>query len=273
MSGVGTGFVLFSSQPFLDDGGIGVQMKTLVGSALLLVSIVAAPPLHAAGSSSAATGDVSATVNIGDIQFDGSECVYVPWSVDWTFAAGSADVTSGTAAIEMRQPGSSSSNSDTAFFYGDEALSGTEQEEIFFCPFEYTPGQGAFQVTGSLKSSNYRTDSEQTVPLTPMTVNVIQNPTTLGPIKVKKTRFGHTISGTATAATVTKGVVGAGGNISIEIRKPKSKRWRGGLQAFPNSFGEWSTSAGRLPKGTQIRVTLVDCAWCTEATRTARVKR
>lgn len=248
-------------------------MRILAASAMTLTMLTAAPAAHAAGSSSASTGEVSVTVNVGDIAFDGSECVYMPWSVDWSFVPGTAEYASATAEIELRQPGSSSSNSDTAFFYGDGAIAGTEQERILMCPYEYTPEAGTFQVTGSLKSSNYSTDAEQTVPLAPMTVNAIQNPTTLGPIKVKKTRYGYTLSGTATAATLTKGVVGADGEIRIEIREPKSKKWKGGLQAYPDSFGKWSTSTGKLAKGTRIRVTLTDCKWCTNATRAAKVKR
>lgn len=256
-------------------GGVenGAEMKILIGVVASAMALGFAPVAHSAGSSSVSTGDASASISASDVQFDGSECVSVPWSVTWSFAPSASEYTDGSVQLEIRQPGSSYSNSSSAFFYASESRSGTKGETFYICPFEYSPQAGAFSVTGTFKSDNYETGAEQTAPIPAISVNAIQNPTSLGPVKIVKTGFGYTVSGTATAATITKGVVGAGGEVRIEVRKPKSKRWTGGVMAYPDGFGNWTSSIGRLPKGSDLRVTLTNCRWCTDASRTAKIRR
>jgi len=45
------------------------------------------------------------------------------------------------------------------------------------------------------------------------------------------------------------------------------------VTAYPDSFGNWTTTIDKAAKGSQIRVTLVDCGWCTDAQKVVKVTR
>ena len=248
--------------------------QIFVGIGATAVSLAAVSPAVAAGSSSATTSMVSATVTAGDIQFDGGDCVTFPVTASFTKTATPLDDVYATVRMEMRQPGSNSSDSVSLYYGYSEPASGSKTEGIFICPSSYNPAAGNFTMTGTLKGEYYVDGSEQTVTFAPIQVGAIQNPTTIGTMKFKKQSGNfYEVSGTATAAAPTKGTVGAGGKLTISVKKPGSKRWVAGATAYADSFGQWSSYLGKQAKGTQVKVDLADCGWCTNATRTAKITK
>lgn len=248
--------------------------KITVSVAAIALCMVAVPPASAAGSSSAATSHISSTLNVGDVQFDGNECVELPVSVSYSKTATTADDINGEVNLDLRQAGSNSSNTAYAYFGYSDPASGTEIEKISVCPYSYNLAAGGYTLTGSLKSEYYVNGSQQTANFAPVQVGVIQNPTTLGAIKFKKSSGSYyDISGTATASTVTRGTLGASGKITISIKKPGSKRWIAGTTTSADSFGQWSAYIGKQAKGTQVKVDLTECGWCSNATRTAKITK
>lgn len=248
-----------------------MRLIALAASAAAL-SVIAAVPAAAAGSGTATTNLATATISIPDIAFDGSDCVRVPITTTYAKTGGPADSVSLDIELAARQPGSSSADSASDYIGLSEPASGTRNEMGFtMCPSSYNPKAGNYSVTGTLRSEfDFARGTTANFPA--IELSVVQNKTTMSPIKMKKSAFDLGISGTATAATVTKGNVGAGGEIRISIKKPGSKKWVSGNTTYTNSFGEWSSSLSPQKKGTQIQVTLVNCGWCTDASRTVKTK-
>jgi hypothetical protein len=236
------------------------------------LSLVMAAPASAAGSSTASTNLATVTVSIGDIAFDGSECARLPVPITFTKTGGPADSVSMDVELEMRQPGSSMAETGSDYIGLTEPASGTSSELSFtICPSSYNPAAGNYTVTGTLRTE-YDFSRATTASFPSFEVGAIRNQTTLSPIKMKKSAFDLGLSGTATAATVTKGTVGAGGDITIKIKKPGSKKWISGTTTYANSFGDWTASLSPQKKGTQIQAVLTNCGWCTDATRTVKTK-
>jgi hypothetical protein len=142
---------------------------------------------------------------------------------------------------------------------------------FLICPSSFNASAGNYTATGVLRTElDFSRTSSAAFPS--FEVGVIRNKSSLGPIKMKKSAFDLGLSGTATAATVTKGTVGAGGEITIKIKKPGSKKWVSGTTTYANSFGDWTASLSPQKKGTQIQAVLTNCGWCTDATRTVKTK-
>lgn len=132
-------------------------------------------------------------------------------------------------------------------------------------------------VTGTVKSSiNF--SSETTAALTPSQLVINQNPSKMSKPKVS-TKKGfvsyRTIKGNATATTVTKGVIGAGGSIALEVKKPGGKNWVEVSSTSADSFGAYSfsyLSTKETPRGASFRLVIKDCGWCTSAQVTGKFK-
>ena len=248
-----------------------MRLIALTASAAAL-SLVTAVPASAAGSSTASTNLATVTVSINDIAFDGDDCVRVPVPTSYTKTGSPADSISMEVEIEMRQPGSNWSESLWNNFGLSAATSGSTDEMTFLiCPSSFSASAGNYKATGVLRTEfDFSRTTSATFP--PFEVGVVRNKTAMSPIKMKKSAFDLGISGTATAATITKGNVGAGGEILISIKKPGSKKWVSGNTTYTNSFGEWSSSLSPQKKGTQIKATLANCGWCTDASRTVKTK-
>lgn len=237
------------------------------------LSLVMAVPASAAGSSTASTNLATVTVSIGDIAFDGSECARLPVPITFTKTGGPADSVSMDVELELRQPGSSMAEMGSDYIGLTEPASGTSNELAFtICPSSYNPAAGNYTFTGTLRTE-FDFSRGTTASFPSFEVGAIQNQTSMSALRLKKSAFDLSVSGTATAATVTKGKVGAGGDIVIRIKKPGSKKWVSGTTTYADAFGEWSASLGPQKKGTQIQATLTGCNWCTDATsRTAKTK-
>lgn len=60
------------------------------------------------------------------------------------------------------------------------------------------------------------------------------------------------VTGSATAETLTRGVVPAGGVLTLQVRKPGSGKWVSGVTARRDSYGEYEftlPSAHKYPVG------------------------
>ena len=255
-------------------------MRKLVSAAAVsaLIVVVAAAPAQAGGTLSGATSHASATVTYQDVVFDGPGCVEVPFEMTFAKTPSEADNISVSVRLEAVQQGSNNPSTGSAFNGGYDKASGTERGTIYVCPDTFKDSAGPINVTGKLTTNYYVNDSEQTVPLQPAgQLTLVRNATTMSTPKVTKgyswSPDSRKISGKVTAATGTKGTIGAGGTIELAVKYPTSKKWVGGATTYVDSFGNWSTTLDKAPKGSQIRVSLVDCGWCTDAQKVVKVTR
>lgn len=247
-------------------------------SAAGVAVVLLAPAAHAGGTLSGATSHASVTVTYGDAVFDGPDCVEVPFDMTFAKTPTEADNISVAVRLEAVQQGSNDPSTGSAFNGGYEKASGTERGTIYVCPGTFPDDAGPITLTGKLTTNYYVNDSEQVVPLQPAgQLTLVKNPTTMSVPKVTKAYSWSTdsrkISGKVTATTPTRGTIGAGGTVQLEVKYPTSKKWVGGATAYVDSFGNWSTTLDKAPKGSQIRVSLVDCGWCTDAQRVVKVAR
>lgn len=232
-----------------------------------------AVPAWGAGGGSGATSHGSVSYSVPDVQFDGPDCVEVPAA--FTFQKTAADPTdvSLTATLKMAQAGSNSSIDTSEYFGYFAGAAGSGTSDLYVCPYSYEPSAGPFTVTGSMESE-FDLSAKQTAPLTPVTVNVIQNPVKLGALRFSKSSSFYTLKGTAIANAPSKGAIGAGGTIVVSVRKPGSKRWVKGTTTSPDSFGAWEAYlSDSVRKGWWVKVDLLDCRWCANATTSAKVNR
>ena len=247
-----------------------------VVSALALVAAGGlASPAHAAVAGSGVTPNLVVSYYIGDIQFDGPECTQVPVLVDYIKQGAPSRQISGAVAFDLRYQGSNTSNRPTVNIYSYDADAGRKETSISFCPYQAVSGAGPLNLTGVVRSTLSGT-GEVTVDLPPATVNVGVVPTQMSKVKVKKSDSYYVLSGTVTAQTASKGVIGASGTVTIQLRKKGSKRWIAGTTARPDSFGNWSTFQYSIltknyPKGTQFRAVFSDGRWCADNVRTGKL--
>jgi hypothetical protein len=246
-------------------------MVLLTAFALLLPAV----PANAVGAGSAATPNLQINYSIADIQFDGPGCVTAPVTVDYVKVGAAPNQVSGRIKFDLRYEGSNSPGSASIFLSSSEPGAGRLETTVFFCPHMAAKNRGPLQVTGTVQSQVTRSP-EVTADITPSSVAVNFNPVKMSRVKVKKERDYYVLSGTATAQTPTKGVIGAGGKITIQLKKKGSKRWVSGTTASLDSFGTWSTFSYSIPnrnypKGTQFRAIHSDCRWCADASRTGKL--
>lgn len=243
-----------------------------------VLAVGMAVPAQAGGTLSGATSHASATVTYGDAVFDGPDCVEVPFDMTFAKTPTEADNISVSVRLEAVQQGSNDPSTGSAYNGGYDKASGTERGTIYVCPGTFPDDAGPITLTGKLTTNYYVNDSEQVVPLQPSgQLTLVKNSTTMSVPKVTKayswSSDSRRISGKVTATTPTRGTIGAGGTVELEVKYPTSKKWVGGATAYVDSFGNWSTTLDKAPKGSQIRVSLVDCGWCTGAQRVVKVAR
>ena len=252
--------------------------KTVVSVVVGVLVVAMSSPALAGGTFSGATSHASATVTFQDAVFDGPDCVDVPFEMTFAKTPTEADNIAVSVQIEAVQQGSNEPRTGTAYNGGYDKASGTERGTLYICPGAFPDSAGPIGVTGTLTTTYYVNDSEQTAALQPAgQLTLVKNPTTMSTPKVVRASSwssdARTISGKVTAATRTRGTVGAGGTIQVAVKYPGSKKWVGGVTAYPDSFGNWTTTVDKAPKGSQLRVTLVECGWCTDAQKVVKVTR
>ena len=181
----------------------------------------------------------------------------------WSKTVADPETVSVDVELSMRQAGSSDALTSSAYFGYFDGPSGAEASSFSLCPWSYEPSAGPFAVTGSIKS-NFDFGSPSEAPLGPSTVTVIQNPSTMSRLKVEKDEYGYyTVSGKATAATSTKGRLGAEGTIQISIKKPASRKWKATTPTSPDSFGDWEAYlTDDVSRGWQMKAERDDYNWC-----------
>ena len=252
--------------------------KTAVFVGVGALVFMTGTPALAGGTLSGATSHATASVTFQDAVFDGPDCVEVPFDMTFAKTPTEADNIAVSVEIEAVQQGSNEPRTGNAYNGGYDKASGTERGTLYICPNAFPDSAGPIGVRGALSTTYYVNDSQQTVPLQPAgQLTLVKNVTTMTMPKVTKayswSSDARTISGKVTAATRTRGTVGAGGTIKLAVKYPGSKKWVGGVTAYPDSFGNWTTTIDKAAKGSQIRVTLVDCGWCTDAEKVVKVTR
>lgn len=252
------------------------RMTTLVWAGL--VTVLMAPMAAAGGTLSGATSHGSATVTFQDAVFDGPGCLEVPFDLTYAKTPSEANRISLSVRLTAVQQGSNDPVTGSASSASYEDALGTERGDLFMCSSTFPDRGGPVSVTGTLTTTYFVNDSEQTVNLEPAgQLTIVKNATSMTPPRVTKGYFwssdSRTVSGKAVAATLTKGTIGADGTIEIAVKYPGAKKWVGGATAYPDEFGNWSTTLNKAPKGSRLRVSLIDCGWCTDAQRIVKVTR
>ena len=254
------------------------MMKKLLGVGIsgAVVLGLAAPAYAADGSGS--TPNISVTYNMPAVPFDGPGCVESPINLTYTKVGAAADDISATVSFEARYDGSSSSISRSVYIGYSAPESATNTDSyLYVCPFEINDSAGPIRITGSVGSGVF-TQGETTGPLSASELALGQNPTKLSKPKVK-TVSGfisyREVSGKATATTLTKGVVGAGGRLTLLVKKKGSKKYAQVSTTSADEFGNWKfgyVSTKKFPRGSTYRVTVSECGWCTVADVTGKIK-
>lgn len=243
-----------------------------------VITLVSSVPAHAGGSLSGATSHASVTVAYQDVVFDGPDCVETSFDVSYAKTPTTAEDITLTVEMSAVQQGSNSPTTGSARAGYFDPASGTARGSLYVCPSTFKDAAGPVAVTGTLTTKYYVNGSEQSVDLQPAgQLTIVKNVTTMSTPKVTKAYSWNSdsrkVSGKVIAATTTKGSIGADGTIEIAVKYPTSKKWVGGGTAYVDEFGNWSTTLNKAPKGSQLRVSLVDCGWCTDAQRIVKVTR
>jgi len=249
------------------------RVLVIVVSAFALV--VPAVPAGAAVEGSGAVPNMVVSYSIGDVQFDGPECARIPVIVDYAKQGAPSRQISGGVAFDIRYAGSNASMRPSVTIYSFDAEAGRKETSASFCPYQAVSDAGPLVVTGVVRSTLSGT-GEVSVELPPSTLAIGVVPTQMSKVKVKKTDSFYSLSGTVTAQTASKGTIGAGGRVTIQLRKKGSKRWVSGPSTTPNSFGKWSTFdylilTRDFGKGTQYRAVFANCGWCAGAVQTGKL--
>jgi len=251
--------------------------KTAVvfGSSLLIAgSTLTAQAAEGAGG----TPNLTVSYSVSPAQFDGSGCLQVPVTMTATKAGAAADDISGTVKLEARYSGSNSANTASEYIgYSQPAQTTVSSSYFSICSFEIEDGMTSMDVTGTVTSSvDFGPDTS--APLSPSQLTIIQNPTKMSKTKVTTKRgfiSYRELRGTATAKTVTKGTIGAGGRITLEVKKRGGKNWVEVSTTSTDAFGKYDFSYLRLvetPKGSSYRVAITDCGWCAPTSTTGKFK-
>ncbi len=250
----------------------------LVSATALGMALAAATPAWAGGTMTGATSHASVSVTFADAVFDGPDCLDVPFDAAYAKTPSEADEITVSVTLSAVQQGSNDPRTGSARAGFFDPASGTARGSLFVCPSSFPDAAGPISVTGALTTEYFVNGSEQTVNLQPAgQLTIVKNASTMTTPKITKAYSwsddARKVSGKVTATTQTKGSIGADGTIEIAVKYPGSKKWVGGGTAYMDDFGNWSTTISKAPKGTQLRVSLVDCGWCTNAQKIVKVAR
>jgi hypothetical protein len=251
--------------------------KSLIAIGAAVLAVSSASAAHAGGALSGATSHASANVTYQDVAFDGPDCVDVPFDVTYAKTPTEAEEITLTVELAASQQGSNDPRTGSARAGYFDAASGTVRGTLYVCPSTFSDAAGPVAIKGTLTTKYYVNGSEQRVDLQPAgLLSIVKNPTSLTTPKVTKgyswASDSRKVSGKAVVTTPTKGSIGADGEIQIAVKYPGSKKWVGGETAYVDEFGNWSTTLDKAPRGSQLRISLVDCGWCTDAQKVITVR-
>lgn len=220
---------------------------------------------------SIATPELRMTISVPDVVFDGPGAVKVAVTCTYTKLGPNPRSISGSLRLNANQAGASNGITGFGWITLDSPAewSGVGVT-LTVWPNSVRASRGPLLVTGTLTSS-YVTGPSNVMQVPPITVNLVYDTSTLTAPRAKyvKGTFSYwSITGMATAQTITQGVLPAGGTLTLFVRKPKSKVWVASARTSADNYGEYEfrlRPATQFPKGTRYRVQLSDCGWCTDA--------
>jgi hypothetical protein len=253
-----------------------MKKPVLIGIASLVIVGLTVPAHGADGSG--ATPNISIVYNIQPVPFDGPGCVETPINLTYTKSGADVDDISANVSFDARYQGSSSSFARSVYIGYSSPGTGTISDSyLYVCPFAINDDAGPIWVTGTVESEVF-TQAEITAPLSASVLATAQNPTKLSKPKVK-TVSGflsyREVTGKATATTLTKGVIGADGRLTLLVKKKGSKKYSEVSTTSADEFGNWKfrfVSTKKFPKGSSYKVTVSECGWCTTAQVTGKIK-
>ncbi len=236
---------------------------------LVVASSVAPTSAGAVADASITTNEATVTLSVGDVAFDGPGCVKAP--VTWGYAkeAGRSNWTTIRMEVSANQSAAANGLGGTLSSpYWDPPTATGLSTSFDVCPRSIDVTRGPLLISGTLKTSNL-SGAESYAPIPNGTVNMTYNPTRLSKPRARLPKGivpMYEIRGDATAQTLTKGTVPAGGTLVLQLKKPGRTAWVSGLTSGVDSYGQYSFRLyypERYAKGTQFRVALRDCGWCT----------
>ena len=244
----------------------GITRLGIAGLAAAALVATAMPALAATGSGSTPTFTVTYTV--GDVVFDGPGCVQVPFGID--YALGGAP--NGYVTLDLGFAKSNAPVSGSIIVTGQDPATGTKTSEMTYCPANFIAGKGPLRVTGTVVSPR----GGATAQVTPSTATVVQNPVRMSRPRAKQSAGNWTIGGVAEARTKSRGWVGAGGTVTIQLKRAGSSRWVSGETVALDQFGAWKTlvpiPTATYRPGTSVRALLTGCNWCKNASTTGTLR-
>lgn len=241
--------------------------------AALVGGLVSVTYIHAQGTLTAATNLASVNVQIGSIEFDGFDCVPVPLVVNYSRLPSVTDEIDLIVSLDLRQPGSNTSVASYPRVMVVGNGSGELKDSLSVCPNSYSEAAGSYVLSGELYTYSMQDGSDMSVKFVPIELGVEKNLTKIKSVKVTKVAKGATrVSGVATAATQTRGEVGASSKVTLSVKKPNSTTWKSFSPTNTDNFGRWNQELGKIAKGSLIRIDLSDCLWCTDAQRIVKTR-
>jgi hypothetical protein len=262
--------------PFDNLSGVHVSFAPISRfgiSVVVTIAVTTTGPAHAAEPLTAATPMASVSVEVGPITFDGADCAPVPVTVNYVRATLQRDDVDLIVSLDLRQPGSNTSYEIYPRVMVRTDSPGQIKDALEVCPRTYSETSGDYVLTGDLFTYSMSDGATSKVDFASQRFSVTKNPTSIDLLKVtKERRGGLTLSGAATAATQTRGNVGADSTVTVSSRKPKGKAWVTIASLKTDNFGRWQVDLKPQPTGAQIRVELSGCTWCTDATRVITVR-
>lgn len=238
----------------------------------LVIATVGVPAHASVTGTTVATPDFTVTFSVGDVVFDGPDCVDVPVSSTYTKTNAQPVYISGRLDLSANQTGASNGiGTSISASYGGTTSQTNDHGSMKVCPDQIDLKRGPLVISGTLRSTSLAGPSyEAPVPLGSISLN--PNPTTVRRPKVKLTGSSFTsavtVTGVATVQTLTKGVVPAGGTLVLQVRKPGSRQWVSGVTTSTDNYGEYEFQLrppAKYPRGTLYRVAVTDCGWCSDA--------
>lgn len=219
------------------------------------------------------TPDLDVSINVTDVRFDGPAAVQVPVSITHAKLGTTPSLVNGSIKLSANQDGASNGISVNIWINSMWPASGTQIGGFLnVYPSSIRQERGPLVITGEVLSYVSAGSNEKRVQLAPTAIQLVYNATKLSKPRAKYVRSWESrydITGMATATTLTKGVVPAGGSLVLQLKKPGRTQWVSTVSTTVDSYGEYTFSlrpAAKFPKGTQFRVSLRDCGWCTAAT-------
>lgn len=238
------------------------------------VSTVSSGPALAEELMIASTPVVRVSVNVGAVSFDGPDCANVPVNVNYVRLGPRRDDIDLIVSLDLRQPGSNTSSATYPRVVISGTSSGAIQDALQVCPEEYSEEAGDFDLSGSISSYSFDDGITFTSSFDSRTRPVIKNQTVVQQLELKGNRKRrYTLYGKATAATPSRGDVGAASTVTIFAKVPNARNWRQVATVNTDNFGRWTQQIGSLPKGTKVRVDLSDCLWCTDSSQTITIRK